>query len=163
MRTHFLKPMLALGILAAANPAIAVTKTAELGVSALVADSCTITTVTPLAFATLDTSSDANQVTPGALSVLCTSTKTAISVSLGEGTNADSSQRRMSNGSGAFIPYNVFKDAAHETSVAVDGDIYDGGVTALLPQVLFVYGKIPQGSYATGVYSDTITVTLTYE
>ncbi|MGH1330919.1 MAG: Csu type fimbrial protein [Paracoccaceae bacterium] len=163
MKTHYLKPLLALGIIAVASPTFSATKTADLAVSALVADNCTIVAGTALAFATLNTAEVSNETLPGEIAILCTSTKSSITVSLGAGANASGGQRRMTDGSGNYIGYNLFKDAAHATSVGIDEVVYDQGVTALAPQLVGVYGQIPAGSYASGGYTDTITVTLTYE
>lgn len=139
----------------------AATATGTMAVTALVADTCTIS-ATPLAFATLSASTVTNEVAPAVISVICTSAKTGATITLGGGLNENSGQRRMIDATTNYVPYNVFSDAAHGSGVAVDGAIYSGNLTAIVPTLVNVYGQVPQGSYAFGAYADAVTVTLNY-
>lgn len=112
--------------------------TANLGVSAIVADTCIMAATTPLAFATINTAQASNQVTPGVVTVTCTASRGAITVTLDGGENASSGARRMASTGGDFLPYSVFKDSGHAESVAVDGAVYSGPVTAAIPKPIVV-------------------------
>lgn len=136
--------------------------TANLGVSAIVADTCIMAATTPLAFATINTTQASNQATPGVVTVTCTASRGAITVTLGGGENASSGARRMATSGDDYLPYSVFKDSGHSESVAVDGAVYSGPVTAAVPKTIAVYGQIPAGNYNAGSYSDTLLVTLSY-
>jgi spore coat protein U-like protein len=147
---------------ALAQPAVAATTTGDLGVSAVVADTCILATGTALSFATVDTTTTSNQVTPGAVTVTCTATRGAITVTLDGGDNVNGSTRYMKSTNNDLLPYAVFSDSGHSEAVAPGGTIYDQGVTAAIPKVIPVYGQVPAGDYSAGTYSDTITVTLSY-
>lgn len=151
------------GLALGAGSAIAAEKTANLGVSASVLDTCILTAPIPLTFGTLDASSDTTQTTPGQIAVTCTAAKTGVTITLGGGGAASSGLRHMSDLAGEnTLPYRLYSDATHEDEVAVDGTVYNGDISAVLELPISVYGKIPAGSYATGAYSDTVLVTLTY-
>lgn len=146
-----------------ATPALAAEEaTANLGVSATVADTCILAATTPLGFATINTQEASGQVTPGLVTVTCTASRGAITVTLDGGGSVDSGVRRMTSSAGDFLPYSVFKDSGHSESVAVNGAVYTGPVSAAVPQPIYVYGQIPSGSYNAGTYSDTLLVTLSY-
>lgn len=164
MTTKSIKTALALSFMAAmTTPTMAAnTATGNLSVAAVVADTCIIAAGTPLSFATINTGEVSNQVTPGIVTVTCTATRSSVTVSLGGGENENSGVRRMSSTGGDFLPYNVFTDSGHSSQVAVDGTLYEEGITAAVPQLIPVYGQIPVGAYNAGVYSDTLLVTLTY-
>lgn len=150
-------------MLAVAAPAHAAdTVTSNLGVSAVVLDTCTLNAVTALSFASIDNSAATSQAVPGSLAVICTSTRSDISVSLSAGENASGGTRRMISTDGNFLPYSVYSDAGHASAIAASENVYSGDVTAAIPLVIPVYGQIPAGSYNAGLYSDTILVTLTY-
>lgn len=150
------------GFLAATAPVMAAQSTANLAVTATVADTCAITATTALAFATIDGGSVTDETVNGVLTVVCTSAKTGVTVDMAGGNNASGGQRRMSDGGTAFLPYNIHSDSGHASEVAIDGEIYNGNVSAAVPLLISVYGQIPSGSYTAGVYTDTILVTLTY-
>jgi spore coat protein U-like protein len=90
------------------------------------------------------------------------------SVALDAGLNGtlsgSSTVRNMSNG-GLFLPYNLYSDTSH-TSVWANGTAAIG-TTITAPATsasLTVYGQIVAGLTppSGGIYSDTITVTVTY-
>lgn len=164
MNTKHLKSALCLTAMTAlASPALAASSaTGNLGVAAVVADTCIIAAGTAMSFATINTGAVSNQVTPGVVTVTCTATRPSVTVTLGGGENESSGARRMISSTGDFLPYNVFSDSGHASQIGVDGTLYDQGITAAVPQAIPVYGQIPVGSYNAGVYSDTLLVTLTY-
>ena len=95
----------------------------------------------------------------GSINVGCTA-GTNYAISLDDGQNALTGQRRMTAG-GNFIPYDLYTDAARSTMWrgAVTATATGTGTGATIP----VYGRIPpQGAPPPGAYSDTIVVTVTY-
>lgn len=160
-RSNLLK-LVALGVCASGAPAMAAEETTNLNVNAIVADSCTVVAGTALSFATIDTTSDANQTVPGVITVVCTSSRTGMSVSLGGGGQASGGLRYMSDGGTNTIPYKLHSDISHNTEVAIDGDVFNGNASPAIPVIIPVYGQIPAGNYAAGAYSDTVLVTLTH-
>lgn len=84
-------------------------------------------------------------------------TGTNMKVSLNNGNNALSSQRRMRNKSGDYLEYSLFQDVAGST-------VWQGNNEySFSKQVIPVYAKIfPQKIQGIGQYDDTVTITLTY-
>lgn len=157
--------VLTVGILSAmtlGGAQAATTTTGNLAVVATVLDTCLVTTGTALSFLTVGPSGVTNESTPGTIAVVCTATRNGLKVTLGGGGAAASGQRRMSDGLGNFLPYNVHADSGHAAPVAANGEIYNGGVTAAIPVVIPVYGQVPSGAYTAGIYTDTVVVTLAY-
>ncbi|MBU2983079.1 spore coat U domain-containing protein [Lentibacter algarum] len=142
--------------------ASAAEETANLNVSAIVADSCTLTSATALSFASIDSSTASNEITPGSIVVLCTGSRTGATVTLGAGQNEEGGTRKMASTGGDLLPYTVFSDAGHSSAVASGGTVFSGNLTAVVPQAIPVYGQIPPGSYSAGLYTDTILVTLNH-
>ena len=102
---------LVLGVVAAlgAAPASALTATANLAVSAAVAQNCTIST-NPLAFGAYDpvvTNATTDLNGTGSVVVACTKGSTGLSIGLGNGLNF-SGGRRMGGG-GDFLAYGLFQ------------------------------------------------------
>ncbi len=87
-------------------------------------------------------------------------------VALSQGVGGGYQPRRMLNGSSG-LAYNLYTTPAYST---VWGDGLDGTIEQLFSAILHlgsvvftVYGRVPAGQFvATGAYSDTITVTVTY-
>lgn len=152
---------LAAAVALAAPAAHAATATGSLLVSATVLDTCLVV-ATPLAFGSLDGGAATPDLAPATVTVTCTASKAGITVSLGAGDNVSGGQRHMISADDDEVPYSVFTDAGRSASVAVDGDIFDGPVTAAIPTAFSLYGLIPAGSYSTGIYSDTVTITVDY-
>ena len=158
---------ISLGLIVSATMSIgaadaATTTTANLAVTATVLDTCIVTTGAALTFVTVGPTGVTNESTPGSIEVVCTASRSALTVTLGGGGAAVSGGRRMSDGSGSFLPYAVHADSGHSTPIAVNGEIYNGAVSAAVPVVIPVYGQVPSGAYTSGVYTDTVVVTLAY-
>ena len=98
-----------------------------------------------------------------ALSVICTNT-TPYSIGLSAGANANganASARAMKNGSNA-LPYQLYLDPARSKIWGEDGNGYSGVGTGSF-QSLTIFGRLPSLAGAVpGMYSDTVTVTITY-
>ena len=153
--------IIAASLAAAGHGASAQTATGNLIVTAGVLDTCSVV-VSPLTFATLSAVVVTNELTAGTITITCTSTHASTTVTLGGGENENAGQRRMTDGLGNFVNYNLFSDAGHSSSVAVDGNVYSGSVTAAVPQIIPVYGQVPAGSFAIGAYADSVLVTFNY-
>lgn len=153
--------LIAASLAVAGNGAWAQTATGNLIVTAGVLDTCSVV-VSPLTFATLSTVVVTNELTAGTITITCTSTHASTTVALGGGQNENAGQRRMADGLGNFVDYDLFSDSGHASSVAIDGNIYSGSITAATPQVITVYGQVPAGTFAIGAYTDSVLVTLTY-
>jgi len=147
--------------------ATAATETANLGVSASIADGCTISAL-PVAFGTYDTigvNVATDRTAEGSVTVLCTAGASA-SVSLGQGVNAVGDVpvtpvRRMASGANR-LGYSLYSDVAL-TSV---WGATTSAVTALADgasHAMTVYGKIPAGqNLPAGSYADTVVATITF-
>ena len=157
-------PATVLGVLAlslASMPAAASTQTATFLVSTSVASTCTIST-TPLSFGSY-TGVLSQAMASG--TITCTNTTPYnVGLSAGLSTGATVTSRKMTGPGGALLAYSLFSDAGHTINwgVTVGTDTVHM-VGNGLGQPVTVYGQIPAGQYfAPGLYSDTITVTVTY-
>ncbi|MBH2766596.1 spore coat protein U domain-containing protein [Serratia marcescens] len=135
-----------------------------LNVVANAQDACFIRQATDLDFGSLvDLTTPHSQ--QGAIVVQCP-LNTAWSLSLSPGLHAQGGSRRMQNTWGDSLTYGLYRDAAHtqpwetlSTGRAVSGVGAGMGTPVNVP----VYGLIsPQAVNSSGVYTDTVTVTLTY-
>ncbi|HEI8865281.1 TPA: spore coat U domain-containing protein [Serratia odorifera] len=98
----------------------------------------------------------------GTLALECTD-GTDYTVALNNGLNATGTQRRMASTAGAFINYNLYRDAAHSQPWNdTDGTLTGTGSGAAQP--LVVYGRVPAASStpAEGAYNDTVTMTVSW-
>src|SRR5512138_1082750 len=150
------------GLLVAAfgTPVSAATATANLGVSATVTNNCTIST-TALAFGSYDpvvANAATNLDGTGTVSVACTKGTTA-TVGLGVGSNASGSTRRMTDGSGNFLTYELYQDASHTTvwGNAGGGLLSPAAAPSKATRNFTVYGQVASNQDVTaGSYSDTV-------
>jgi spore coat protein U-like protein len=139
---------------------------ANLNVSASVANNCTIST-SPLAFGAYDpvvTNASANLDATGTVTVACTKGATA-TIGLGLGSNASGATRRMTDGSSNFLSYEVYQDSSRSTIWG------NSGVGLLSPSAapskstrdFTVYGRIPSNQdVPPGSYGDTVTATVNF-
>lgn len=89
---------------------------------------------------------------------------TNYSVALNSGLNSTGTQRRMASG-GNYVLYNLYQDAARSTpwGNGTNGGTSLAGVGNGANQDMVVYGRVPnQTTPATGTYSDTVQVTITW-
>ncbi|MES2433311.1 MAG: spore coat U domain-containing protein [Pseudomonadota bacterium] len=134
----------------------------NLSVTATVLDSCIVTAPTGLVFASVNTGVATNQTVQGSVAVVCTAAKSSVSVKMEGGDNVAAGKRYMKNTTNDLLPYVITSDAAHTTAVGIDGALYTGPLNAVAPNVFPVYGQVPAGNYASGIYTDTVRVTLNY-
>lgn len=161
--------LLASGAAFAANAGAAST---NLGVSATVSASCSISTTSALEFGAYDpavANASTDKDGTGVISVTCTS-GAPVSITLGEGGNADTGStaaaplRRMVDAEGTHhLSYSLYSDSGRSVvwgdDAAVDVEtIGTGGAEALT-----VYGRIPGGqNVPSGVYNDIVVATVTF-
>jgi spore coat protein U-like protein len=153
--------------LGAATPAFAQSSaTASLAVSATVSNVCTITTA-PLAFGTYDPigahASDDLDGT-GTVTVACTRGATPV-IALDLGSHASGSARRMSDGSGSYLTYELYQDS---NRTAVWGSAGAELLTAPAapskdPRSFTVYGRVDGNQdAASGTYTDVVMATVNF-
>ncbi|MDM3862137.1 MAG: spore coat U domain-containing protein [Aphanizomenon gracile PMC644.10] len=157
---------LALGGTLWVKPALAGTATSNITVGANVPASCTIQT------ARVDfdpyNSTTGSRLGSGAMYVTCTS-GTSATVTLnqganpGEGSSDAAPARRLSNGSGSYLAYEVYQDSDKTKiwgNTAGTGVVFTSDGSA---QSFTTYGTIASGlNPAAGQYTDTIVATVSY-
>jgi spore coat protein U-like protein len=101
----------------------------------------------------------------GNIAVLCTNgTSYTIGLDAGAGTGATTSVRKMTGSLGGNLNYALYRDSGRTNNwgSTIGTDTQAGTGTGLL-QNLTVYGRIASAQTPlAGVYTDTVTVTLTY-
>jgi spore coat protein U-like protein len=147
--------MLALGLFALAQPALAATSTTTFAVTATVVATCGVT-ATPLAFGNYTGVVDPATST---VSVTCTNTTPyTIGLNAGAATGATVANRSMTGGA-VLLGYGLFSDSGHTANFVGTSSITANGSA----QSVTVYGQIPAAEFvAPGAYADTITATVTY-
>ncbi|WP_165838763.1 Csu type fimbrial protein [Roseicella frigidaeris] len=144
------------------HPAAAAATTATMAVSATVLSTCLVVAL-PMVFGNYapTAASDAQ----ADLTVTCTpGTTYTLSLDKGLGSGATLAQRAMSFLTNS-LTYSLYTTAARSV---VWGDGTGGtatvtGTGTILPQLITVYGRIPASqNTAPGIYTDVVTVTLTY-
>ena len=136
----------------------------NLNATVSVSNACSIVSVSDATWSAIDGNFQSNaNSSSGGVTVLCTD-NTPYSIGLNNGQNFSTS-RRMTDGSGDYISYNVYQDSGY--SVAW-GDIGSGseltGTGNGANQASTVYAQIPSGQspVPAGSYSDVIVVTLNF-
>ena len=154
---------IAVGLCAAAgiaSTASAGSATANLGVSASIAATCTISTSAVAFGAYSGTQVDAT----GTVTANCINgTPWTIGLGTGTGSGATTSNRKMTSGANT-LGYGLFSDSTHSTnwgnSVGVDTVAGTGSGSS---QNQTVYGSIPTGTIpAAGSYADTVVATINF-
>jgi spore coat protein U-like protein len=172
MRKHSIAPIAAGLMLAVAGSAQAASKTATFGVSATVAPNCLVSAAN-LAFGNYlgDPDTPVNVDSSSDISVRC-SKNAAYTLALNAGSTAGATvaQRLLAGPGAEKLQYNLFTTAARNV-VFGDGSgssVTQGGTGTGMANVLTttVYGRLPDNAFnqaaATGVYNDTVTVSITY-
>ncbi len=159
-----------------AAPAVAGTSTSNIAVTATVVNNCAFSTTTGLAFTGYDPVV-ANATTAlnatGVLSVQCTKSDSALTVGLGNGNNAVSSQRNLADTAADKLAYNIYQPASSTPGAAC---AYTTAWTSTATLALTtpttgktansynVCGQMPSGQDvpAATTYTDTVVATLTF-
>jgi len=146
--------------------AAAATATANLPVSATVISNCTISTAV-LAFGNYDpvaANAAANLDGTGTVIVACTKGATA-TVGLGLGSNASGAVRRMSDGGGNFLTYEMYQDAGRVTvwGNGAPNLLTPGAAPSKAARNFTVYGRVTSGQdIPAGAYTDTVVATVNF-
>ena len=152
-------------LMGAPTAAQAATATANLSVSATVINNCVISTAA-LAFGNYDpvgANAAANLDGTGTVTISCTKGTTA-TIGLGLGANASGTTRRMTDGSGNFLTYEMYQEVGHST-------VWNTGAGLLSPAAapskaarnFTVYGVVTSNQDATaGTYTDTVVATVNF-
>src|SRR5438876_5863577 len=146
--------------------------TGSLSVTSTVAQTCTVSTTSALAFGAYDPTAASALAGTGSVSLKCTKGSSAITIDLGAGAHASGSQRRMLGGtSGDFLNYNVTQPATTTPWTSCAGSTVWGstvggsvstpsGVTwsAAVAQAFTVCGSVPAVRDVSAGGSDTDTL-----
>lgn len=164
-----MKRVIALAVLAAGVSSFAVdtaSQTASLTVSATVANNCTVST-SALAFAPYDpviANASANLEGTGRVTVACTK-GAAPTIGLGTGSSASGSARRLSDGSGNYLSYDVYQDSGRSVAWtnAGAGQLTTTAATSKAARDFTVYGRVAGNQdVPAGSYSDTVVATVNF-
>lgn len=154
---------LAAALLVAPRQAAAQTATATLTVTARVVPVCTIANQA-LAFGDYDTNTATDNDAPVVnITVQCTR-GSQFTLSLGNG-GAYTTVRRMTDGGGNYLEYQLFSDAGHTTEWTNPSATQTASLpgAGLNPYTFPVYGRIRAGQdVPTGNYADAVTMTVNF-
>jgi spore coat protein U-like protein len=164
LRGRFALALAGAAVCGVAGIAFAGTSTTTFDVTATVLAVCDVT-ASDLAFGNYDPNSGTPNDASTTLSVTCSNGETYdIALDEGAGTGATVAARLMMNGANT-LSFGLFTNAGRTTSWG-DGTLGTSTVAGTgngAAQSISVYGRIPIGQLvASGAYTDTITVTLTY-
>ena len=155
------------GVIGAVNApgVLAATATANLAVSATVTNNCTISTAA-LAFGTYDpvvANTSANLDGTGRVTVACTKGSTA-TIGLGTGSNGSGAARRMSDGSGNYLSYELYSDSGRAAVWNTgSGLLSPTAATSKTARDFTVYGRVSGNQdVPSGAYSDTVVATVNF-
>lgn len=145
------------------NTSLAATTTTTFTVTATVVATCSVS-ATNLSFGNYDPVSVSDLDATNTVTVTCTDgTSYDIGLDAGIGSGATVGTRKLTN-AGNTLDYTLYQDAPRTTvwGETVSTDTLSATASAL-PANHTVYGRIDSGqNVPTGLYSDTITVTVTY-
>lgn len=133
---------------------------------------CHLTATSEVSFGTVDPTTPSNVSGAGSISVACTKGTTISSIVLNQGNNFGGSARRMSDGAGDFVAYELYTDSSHTTlwgdSTSGIGAALASGFTASssagAPQTFSVYGLVRANAVdvPANTYNDTVNVTVNF-
>jgi spore coat protein U-like protein len=161
MKYKFIPALVAGSMAFFAGSVHAQTATGEMGVSAEVSRTCTLSAA-PLAFGTL--SADAVTSASAVVTLVCNGISTVTTILVGMGANPEppTTQRNMISGT-SLVPYTLHVQEADSADIATDGAVTlvkDGSTNTYTATL---YGKVqPSTAYAMGSYSDTVILTAVY-
>lgn len=157
--------MAAVGIAAVAAPAFAGSASANVVVTATVIPSCLIV-ATPVAFGVYDpvfANASGNVDSFGTLTITCTKGSDQ-TIALDNGSNASGSTRRMGDGLGNHLTYELYQDSSRSQVWGSGSSAYTPPTaTSALPRIFTVYGRMAGGQDATlGLYTDIVVATVNF-
>jgi spore coat protein U-like protein len=145
-----------------ATSADSATASATFQVQINIQASCTVVSATAMDFGTVGVLSAAVTQT-SSIAIQCTAS-TPYDVGLSQGLNGGSVLTRQMSGGGGQIGYSLYRDAARTLNwgETLGADTVSGTGNGAA-QTYTVYGRVPaQTTPSPGLYTDTITVTVTY-
>jgi spore coat protein U-like protein len=150
---------------AAGHQLHAANQTANLAVSATVANNCTITTGA-LVFGSYDpvvANAGTNLEGTGSVTVACTK-GAAATIGLGSGANGSSGSRRLADGARAnFLDYELFQNEGYSTVWSEANTRATGAAPSKDARSFTVYGRINSGQdVPAGSYGDTVLATVNF-
>ncbi|MDD2720217.1 MAG: spore coat U domain-containing protein [Gallionella sp.] len=173
MKKIFSRTLVATSLLLSAGVALAgpSPQTTTFGVTATVANNCTISSAAAIAFGAYDATSGAAATGSGSVVVRCTK-GTAITVALDQGLNAGvgstctAPARQMTAGGVDRLGYALYSDAAMTAvwgCTAGTNTVGSTSVSAATLMTLPVYASVPASQdVSAGSYADTVTVNITF-
>ncbi len=163
MQKTFTRFLVGVAVLAAAGAAHAATVTDQFQARIIIENDCVINSVSNLDFGTSGLLNAAVDAT-AEISLRCTE-NASYNIGLDGGSNGgDTTTRKMSNGSGDTVDYQMFQDAARTVNWGdtIGTDTKSGTGTGI-DETHTIYGRVPaQATPPAGTYTDTVTVTVTY-
>jgi spore coat protein U-like protein len=160
-RTLGLKAVILTGAaILAATCGYTATETTSMSVSATITNECDVSVGT-MAFGTVEPSTQSDATAD--VTINCTAVPVSASVAVGAGANAVGNQRKMASGANR-LNYDLYSDSGRTAAITPGSNIVHGAYNATFDATGTIYGRIPAAPAAlTGVYSDTVLLTLTYE
>jgi spore coat protein U-like protein len=163
LRKHLIHLVLPIIVLALSNSSMAATTTTTFTVTATVVATCSVS-ATDLSFGNYDPVSVSDLDATNTVTVTCTDgTSYDVGLDAGVGAGATVATRKLTN-AGNTLDYTLYQDAPRTTvwgnTVGVDTINDTAGAVSTDHTV---YGRIGNGqNVPAGLYSDTVTVTVTY-
>jgi spore coat protein U-like protein len=153
-----------LGVTLLPLTASAANETAQMTVSAQVTNNCTISTAA-LNFASYDpvvaNASNALDGT-GRVTVACTR-GVAPTIGLGNGGSASGSTRRLADGAGNYLSYDLFQDSGRSVAWSTSNMFTPAAATSKAARDFTVYGRIAANQdVPSGKYADTVVATVNF-
>ena len=141
--------------------AVAGTVTSALSVRVVVQPTCTVDGAT-LDFGSY-TSGQTSDLTAFAQIAYSNCPAGQLRFQLDGGANGTTTARKLANGSGGLLSYEVFRDSARTQNFGQGGDARLFELTATGSGNVSVYGRIPAGqAVPAGTYTDTVVITLDF-
>lgn len=134
-------------------------------IQAVVKSDCRIDSASTMDFGTVFQTLSQNVDSTATVTVTCNGGNGAngYNVWLGNGSNANGTQRRMKGPGGGYINYELYRDAQRSSRWGNDNNTGRPGVGNGLPQALTVYGRVPpQTAPSPGLFTDTVIITISY-
>jgi spore coat protein U-like protein len=155
-----------LGVVSNVSQVVAATDTQNLNVTASITNKCKLANPVDVAFGAYDPVVT-NAVSPldanGSFDVKCTKGGSGV-LSIGNGANYSSPNRRMTDGSSNYLIYDLYTTTGRTVVWNATNTVTYGPASNASNFTETVYGRIPgaQLSAVAGSYSDVVVVTVTY-
>ncbi len=159
MKKHYLGILVSGALLATATAAQAATATNTFQTRINIIAECQITSPTDMDFGDkglLNSNVDATAT----FNVRCNE-NLSYTISLDDGQNASGGASRMTDGNGHYVTYELYQDSGRTT--LWDATNTKSSTGTGVDQTFTIYGRVPpQSTPPVGLYTDTVTITVTY-